>query len=166
MASIRDQVLNAFVARLALIPTWVAELRNRVNFDAGAVPGSVAAVVYPASEQKQFANDQQYDCIYRIAVQITCHDEDADDTLDGNGTAGSANPYRYLDRMVTLAEKAVHTPDDWDVDGEFTRVQILGHDVLDPAPQDDGTPGDPNQREAVLHVNFTFRCQVTNPEVS
>jgi hypothetical protein len=154
VAALRDQILMAFVARLALIPTWVVALRDKVNFD----PGQVRGIVYQVAEEKQFANDQQYDCTLHAGVLITCHDEDADDALDGNGTAGSANPYRYLDRMVTLAEKAVHTPDDWDIDGEFTRVQVLGHDVVD--------PDESLQREAVLHVDFKFRCQVTDPGVS
>jgi hypothetical protein len=155
MASIRDQILRAFVARLAAISAdWKAELRDMLNV-AGA---KVRAVVFAMSEDKAFANTDLYDCTLQVGVHIEVDVVDADDTLDGTGATGSANPFRYLDRMVVLAEKAVHVPDVWDVDPGFTRVLVNGHDVMDPA--------DENSLAAVLRVTFEYRHQVTNPEAS
>lgn len=155
MASLRDQILMGLVDRLAAIsPDWKADLRDVQNV-AGA---KVRAVVFFMSEDKSFANSSLYDCTLQVGVHIEVDAEDADDTLDGTGVAGSANPFRYLDRQVVLAEKAVHAPDVGDVDPGFTRVLVNGHDVQDPT--------DATTFSAVLRITFEYRHQVVDPEAA
>ena len=146
MGSIRDNILTALVSRLATIPGWDAQLRGVENTSATGV----TAVVSFLTEEKQFANNEQYDCSMEVVVWIIGHVEDASVSLD------ASNAYRYLDRLVTLAEKKVHAPDSWGLNPDFTDVRINGHDVRD--PEDESTV------EALLRLTFTYRHQLANPE--
>lgn len=137
MASIRDSILTTLVTRLSSIPGWTSALRSGEN----PITGPVCAIVYPVGETKRLANSQAYDCSYRVEVAIVCRSEDASPSLDGG------NPFRYLDRMLTEAEKRIHAPDSWGMDPAFTDVQIDGHEVLDPT----------EDNELLVRLLLTFR---------
>lgn len=147
MASIRDNILAALVARLATIPLWTAQLRTLQN-DAGAA--KVLAVVAFLTEDKHLATGDQYLASMQVLVWILANGEDADATLD------AGNAYRYLDRLVVLAEKKIHAPDSWGLSPDFTDVQINGHDVNDPSAD--------NQVQAHLRLTFTYRHHYQDPE--
>jgi hypothetical protein len=148
MASIRDQILQALVARLAAVSVdWHVQLRAAVNPDDTK---KVQVVVWQLGEDKTLATTDQYSASLQVRIYIVGHQEDADANLD------AGNAYRYLDRLVVLAEKKIHAPDAWGVDPDFTDVVCNGHDVLDPE-QD-------NQVEALLRLTFTYRHQAANPE--
>lgn len=148
MASIRDTILAALVARLDAIAGWSATLRGTVNTGVGA---SVQAIVYFVSEDKSVAGNDAYDCTMQVVVWIQAAEESASPSTDGG------NPYRYLDRLVTAAEKVVHAPDSWGPAPTFADVEILGHDVLDPS--------EANIFGAFLRLQFRYRHSLTNPEV-
>jgi hypothetical protein len=146
MASIRDGILVALVARLATIPGWSAQLRGVENI--GNVP--ILAVVYPISEDKQLATNEDYQCTLNVGVWITIRIEDASLTLDGG------NSFRYLDRCVTEAEKKIHDPDAWGLEPGFTDVLINGHDV-------DEVDGDETALDAFLRLTFKYRHHYQDP---
>jgi hypothetical protein len=133
------------VARLATLD-WDVQLRGREN--AGDSP--VKAIVFQAGEDKRIENNEAYDATLTITVEITVRAEDADPVVD------EGNAYRYLDRMVVLAEKQMHNPDDWSSVGS-TRNSVDGHDVSD--------PGDENQVSALLRLTFRYRHHFQDPEV-
>ncbi|MBL8752268.1 MAG: hypothetical protein JNK15_03120 [Planctomycetes bacterium] len=146
MATIRDNILNALVARLATIPGWTAQLRGLTN---GAPNATVLAVVCFLTEDKSLATNDQYQASMQVLVWIRGNPENADATLDGG------NAFRYLDRLVALAEQQVHDPDEWGIEPAFTEVQINGHDVLDPAND--------HQVQAELRLTFTYRHHYQDP---
>lgn len=147
MASIRQNILDALVTRLAAISGWSAQLRGSPNSIGSA---AVAAIVAPVSEDKSITTADQYQATLQVLVWIVCNAEDADGVLDGG------NAYRYLDRLVTLAEKAIHDPDEWGLDPAFTDVQIVGHDVSEPTED--------NQVAAQLRLQFRYRHSYQDPE--
>ena len=147
MASLRDVILTALVARLATISGWDAQLRGRENV-AGA---AVQAVVFQLSEDKDLATIDQYLASLQVGVLITAASEDADATID------AGNPFRYLDRQVVLAEKKIHDPDSWGPNPPFTDVAVNGHDVVDPDEE--------NQVRALLRLTFKYRHHFQDPEL-
>lgn len=147
MASIRDNILTALVTRLDAITGWTTQLRGSVNI---AGDNGVVAIVAFVSEDKRLAASTVYTATMQVEVLITGRAEDADATAD------DGNPYRYLDRLVVLAEKAIHTPDSWGVTPDFTDVVVTGHEVLDPSES--------NEVAAVLRLQFTYRHDYQNPE--
>lgn len=146
MASIRDNILGALVTRLNGIAGWNAQLRGSTN----AADSAVHAVVFFVSEEKRLANNESYSATMQVAVFITARAEDASPTVDGG------NAYRYLDRLVVLAEKRIHAPDAWGVTPDFTDVVVNGHDVGDPTEQ--------NEVTALLRLTFTYRHDLDDPE--
>ena len=151
MASILDQILLTLVARLAAIPQWDVQLRTGAN----AADAAVRATVFHISEDKDFANNEFYNCTLRVGVSIIVRMEDADPVLDV-GTDGEPNPYRYFDRMRVLAEKKIHEPDSWGFDPDFTDVKINGHEV--------DNPSEKNELEGLMRLTFTYRHSITSPE--
>jgi hypothetical protein len=147
MASIRDNICNALVARLAAINGWKASLRGASNDNDD---NEVQAVVFFVSEDKRIRGNQHYDATMQVVVMIECRMEDADPVAD------AGNPYRYLDRLVTEAEKTIHSPDAWGLSPDFTDVAIGGHDVSDPTEN--------NTLTALLRVTFNYRHDYQNPE--
>lgn len=146
MASIRDVILGALVARLATIVGWNVQLRgveNRGNF-------AVTAIVYYVGEDKYLATSDQYQATLNVGVEITARMEDADPDLD------AGNPYRYLDRLVAAAESQVHNPDEWGVNPAFSDVQIAGHDVAFPEEGD-------TEVAALLRLTFKYRHHYQDP---
>lgn len=147
MGSIRDNILVALVARLAGINAdWSVQLRASLN----NAEATVQVVVQFISEAKSIANNQTYLATMNVGVLIVARAEDADEHLD------DANPYRYLDRLVTAVEKQIHAPDSWGLDPDFTDVAIIGHDVQDPS--------DDNEVAALLRLSFKYRHDFQNPE--
>lgn len=144
--SIRMSIALALVARLSTIPGWNAQLRSNEN--GGDFP--VIAVVFFEGEAKRIATNDQYLSTMPVSVFITGRLEDADPIVD------EGNPYRYLDRLVTLAEKKIHSPDEWGLNPGFTDVSIEGHEVRD--------PDENNPMHAVLRLSFTYRHNYQNPE--
>lgn len=149
MASIRMQLMTTLVARLATLPGWSVRLRDLEN-ESGT--GAVQCVVYPVSEDKRLATNDSYICTLLVGVEITARGEDASATIDGG------NPFRYLDRLLVLAESQVHQPDLWSSAPGFTDVAVNGHDI-------DQVSGDPTSVEAFLRLTFTYRHSYLSPEV-
>lgn len=149
MASIRMQLMTALVARLATLPGWSARLRDLDN-ESGT--GTVQCVVYPIAEDKRLATSDSYIATLQVGIYIEARSEDASDVTDGG------NPFRYLDRLVVLAESLVHQPDAWTSAPGFTDVVVNGHEL-------DQAEGDPTSVEAFLRLTFTYRHSYLSPEV-
>lgn len=143
--SIRMQIQLALVARLATISGWNAQLRGLGNEGDAAVK----AIVF-ASEDKGLPTNPVYVATLNTFVEITVAPEHADPVLD------LGNPYLYLDRMVVLAERKIHTPDEWEPNPGFTEVLIGGHDTSDPE--------ETNLVQALLRVTFKYRHHFQDPE--
>lgn len=146
MASIRDNFLMALVARLSSLG-WNAQLRADVNVSSDS---PVVAVVVPIGEDKTIANNEHYNADLSVAVWIIARVEDASPTID------AGNPFRYLDRLVVLAEKKLHDPDDWGLSPDYERLIVNGHEVADPSEE--------NQVEALLRLTFRYRHHFQDPE--
>lgn len=154
MASIRWTIMEALRDRLATLTGWDATLRRDVD-TRGKEP--VRATVWHVGEENEFANASSYNVRLEVIVEIEARAADADDTLDGDGTAGSANPYSYLDRMLVEAEKLIHTPDSWGLDPAFTDVTVTGHDVAGPGD------GEVHTVAALLRLTFRYRRSIEDP---
>lgn len=149
MTSIRDNLCNALVARIAAIDTtWDAQLRSTANQTQDGK--QVLAIVAMVNEAKQLAGSDAYSATLNVEVLIVGNAEDADATLD------AGNPFRYLDRLVADVERVVHAPDAWGVDPDYTDVQVTGHTVLDPSED--------NTVAAVLAITFTYRHHYQDPD--
>jgi hypothetical protein len=150
MATIRRNILEALVTRLAAISGWQVSLRTVDNI----TPSSgVVAVVYPVSEDKQLANSAAYLATLQVGVLITARVDELNAVVD------AGNPFLYLDRMVSLAEARIHAPDSWGLAPDFTDVVVNGHEV-------DEVDGDPTSVHAFLRLTFTYRHSITSPEVA
>jgi hypothetical protein len=150
MASIRDQLQTALVARLATISGCTAALRGLQN----DLPASgFSAVVAMLTEDKVLLTSAPalYSCTLQLLIFVTVAIDDAHAVTDGG------NAFRYLDRMVVLVEKTIHAPDAWGPAPLFTDVAVLGHDVSDPS--------DENTLTAEVRVSFTYRHTAEDPEV-
>ena len=145
MGSQRDTLLTTLVTRVNGIDGVTGQLRNSRQ----AVTDAVVAIVYPESEDKQLANSNTYDATFRCVVLVIVREEDADAVTD------DSNPYRYLDRMVMEVERAVHTPDTWGVDPDYTDVLVTGHEVEDPT--------DDNEFVARVFIEFRYRHDYQDP---
>ena len=157
MASIRWTILQALEQRLATLDRWHPTLRrDLVQWPANV---DVLALIYALGESKTLAASNLYDATLTVGVEIFGKTADADDTLDGDGTAGSANPYSYLDRLVVQAEQLIHTPDAWGLDPAFTDVRVEGHDIF---RQEDGQEN--YQVSALLRLTFNYRHSIEDPE--
>lgn len=143
--SIRIRIALEVVARLATLG-WNVQLRDDKGNPADS---KIRAVVFQAGEDKRIENSEQYDSTLTITVEITVRAEDAHPILD------AGNVYVYLDRMVTLAEKKMHDPDDWSLVGS-TRNWVDGHDVSDPSEE--------NTVSALVRLTFKYRHHYQNPE--
>jgi hypothetical protein len=143
MASLRDGILEDLRARLAAIPGWNVQRLNAEQ----TTNAPVVAVVHTLSESKRARDTIFYACSVRVGISIFAQREDASASLD------ASNPVRYLDRLVVLAEKAVHSGP-W---ANETIATLQGHEV---AP-----PGDPNVLEALVTVSFEYRHNFDNPEL-
>lgn len=146
MTSIRMNIALALVTRLAALG-WNVQLRGTEN--AGDSP--IKAVVFQAGEDKTITTTDQYQATLSITVEIAVRSEDASPSLD------ASNAYRYLDRVVVLAEKKIHNPDEWGLNPSFTDVRIDGHDVSD--------PNERNELSALLRLTFKYRHNYQDPEV-
>lgn len=156
MASIRWTILQALEQRLATLAGWHPTLRrDLVQWPADV---DVLALIYALGESKTLASSNLYDATLTVGVEITGKVDDADDTLDGDGTAGSANPYSYLDRLVVQAEQLIHTPDAWGLDPAFTDVRVEGHDIAAP---EEGQ--ETYQVGALLRLTFQYRHSIEDP---
>jgi len=145
VTSIRLNIQLALVARLAALG-WNVQLRAQEN--AGDAP--VKAIVFAPGEDKNITTADQYQATLNVFVEITVRVQDASPVTD------ASNAYRYLDRMVVLAETTIHSPDSWGLNPDFTDVSITGHDV-----------SDPNERaevQALLRLTFRYRHHYQNPE--
>ena len=157
MASIRWTILQALEQRLATLDKWHATLRR----DETAWPPDtdVVALIFALGESKVLAASDLYDATLTVGVEIAARASDADDTLDGDGSTGSANPYSYLDRLVTQAEQLIHTPDSWGLQPAFTDVRVDGHDIATPEAGEEA-----HQVYALLRLTFTYRHSIEDPE--
>lgn len=133
------------MSRLDAISGISAVLRS----DRTNVTQPVVCIVYPDSEDKRLANSNTYDATYRVEVMVIVRQEDADAVTD------AGNPYRYLDRMVTQVEAAVHTPDSWGIDPDYTDVMVTGHEVQDPSED--------NEHAARVFIEFRYRHDYQDP---
>lgn len=155
MASIRWTIMEALRDRLATLGGWTASMRRDVEARGNSL---VRATIWHVGEENTFANATDYDVQLEVLVEIEARAADADDTLDGDGSAGSANPYSYLDRMVVEAEKLIHTPDTWGLQPAFTDVRVTGHDVAGP---EDGE--ELHTVAALLRLTFRYRRSIEDP---
>lgn len=152
MATIRANILKALVTRLEDIPGWNVQLRGAEQ--TGNHP--IAAVVFLLGEDKPTLDSQDYTCRLTVGVEITARVDDASESLD------DGNPFLYIDRLVGLAEKQIHSPDSWGLEPDFTDVRIDGHDVADPPLEHDWMVV-----EALLRLTFTYKHDaVAGPEVA
>lgn len=147
MPSIRITLQQDLVARLGAIAGWTATHRGREN----PVASPVHAIVYPASEDKELATIDTYQCSLRVEVMIVARVENTDATLD------AGNPYFYLDRLVAAAESVLHVPDSWGPAPGFADVRVDGHEVADPTED--------NELVARLFITFKYRHLISNPSL-
>lgn len=143
MTSCRDQIAEELATRLRANSGWTVDRGER----AGTANVPVLAVVYQIGENKTVASTEHYACTLRLGVLLRSGVERASSTLDGG------NAQRYMDRLLTLAEKSVHSST-WPNE---VIVSLEGHEV---AP-----PSETNQIEALLTITFQYRHQFTDPAV-
>lgn len=149
MATIRDSILAALVARLQDgLPGFNVQLRELVN--KGALP---LIVVYYVAEEKDVGGNNAYSCRIGVAIEISAAPEDADDDVDGG------NPFTYLSRLVGQVEALIHSPDAWDPAAGFSDVRIDGHDLADTDDEDLAV-------SALLRLTFTYQHSLLGPEVA
>lgn len=144
MASCRDQIAQELVARLGAISGWTVARGDR-GAPASNVP--VLAMVYQIGENKTVGSTEHYACTLRLGVILRSGIEHASPTVDGG------NGQRYLDRLITLAEQAVHSAD-WP---DQVLQAIEGHEI---AP-----PGESSVLEALVSISFQYRHQFDDPGV-
>lgn len=142
MASLRDAIVAELVTRLSANAGWT--VRARAGEEATNVP--VLAIVSLFGESKRPTDSLFYECTLRVGVLLLVRQADASPTTDGG------NPYRYLDRIVALAEKAIHASE-WP---NVERVQLAGHEVEDPT--DDTTLA------AELNLDIAYRHNINDPD--
>lgn len=142
MASLRDTIARELVARLDVLPGWVAVLRNAEQ----ETNHAVLAIVAILGETKRPRDTLFYVCNLRLGVLIRGRREDADEDLD------DGNPVRYLDRLVVAAERAVHAAP-WPNEEAPT---IVGHTI--------DASDDPNVLEAQLELVVDYRHNLGNPD--
>lgn len=143
MASLRDQIAEAFVARFAALEKVTAYRRDIVT---SMVFDDVLVVVNVLGESKRLEMELFYDCTLRIGVTVVVNREEADPVLDGS------NELRYMDRALAQLEKEVHAtalPTD-------AYAVISGHDVQPPA--------EPNQIAAGLELQVRYRHNYDDPD--
>jgi hypothetical protein len=142
MASLRDGIVEELRARLAAISGWsVQRLSAEQTSNA-----PVVALVHVLSETKRARDTTTYVCTLLAGITLLVQREGASATLD------DGNPLRYLDRMVVLAEKAVHSGP-W---ANETIATLQGHEIA--------APGDENQLEALVRVELIYRHNFNDPE--
>ena len=148
MTPLRMQLLTNLVARLASNAGWNAQLRGKDS----SADAAVRAVVAYDGEDKTIETTLQYHATLQCVVFIIVREDDVDPVLD------DGNIYRYLDRMIAVAEKTIHVPDSWglDVPG-YDDVHINGHDV--------GVPSDSTELTARLSLTFRYRCAFNDPDL-
>ena len=147
MATIRANILQSLVTRLATISGWTVRLRDVENVDSNA---PVIAIVYPIAEDKQFDSSDAYLCTLRVGVLVTARIENADDV-------DSHNPFLYLDRLIAAIEKKVHSPDSWGADPSFSDLEVNGHEV-------DEVEGDPTSVIGFVRLTFRYRHKFQDPD--
>jgi len=145
VTSIRMNIQKALVARLAAL-RWNSQLHGHEN--SGDAP--VKAITFAPTEDKRIETTDQYQATLSVFVEITVRVQDAHPTTD------SGNAYEYLDRMVTLAEKTIHSPDEWGLTPSFSDAAIAGHDTAD--------PNERGEVQALLRLQFKYRHDYQDPE--
>lgn len=146
--SLRDQIMEAIVDELSNLAGWNVQragLRNTAN-------EAVEAVVYLLGEEKDLAssNNDKTLAVLQVGILITVRAEDASPTTD------ASNAFRYLDRMVVLAEKQLVAAD-WSQSPGFTDFQLTGHDVAEPT--------EVNEAKARIRVTVKYRHQFDDPDL-
>lgn len=147
MSTIRDSILLAIAARIQEAQaSWDVQVRDASN--KGTFP---MAVVYFVGEDKRGAGNDSYGCSLPFAIDIHGAPEDATEADDGS------NAFRYLDRLVGMAEAAMHAPDSWGVDPGFTDLVIDGHDVAEISDEDQSV-------SALLRLTVTYQHSLSGPQ--
>lgn len=146
MASIRDQIVEAGVARVvALGNGWEATTRQNRN----PKKGEKLAIFVDQRESKNTDAGWFYDCTLTVMVGVFAYHENADDEL----------VYRYLDGLVADVERAVHLDNNekWGI-AAVTDIQVRGHRKF---------PPDPKSAIAVAEVDLQvrYRHNIGDPDV-
>jgi hypothetical protein len=155
MASIRSRLLDELVARLRGITGWDAQLRGHENNS----EADVRAIVFHFTEDDELAraSPAKYAATLHAGVSIIAAADKADPVLDLDPVTAQVNPYRFLDRLVVLAHKAIHAAPDWVTPG-LTDFSVTGHEVE--------LPSNANEVEATLRLTFTYRHAYADPEAA
>jgi hypothetical protein len=145
MTTIRRTLLTSLVSRLDALNDISAALRGQEN----VVDAPCKAIVWPDSEEKNLSTSSTYLATFRVEVAVIVREEDADPVAD------LGNAYLLLDRRVGQVESAIHTPDSWGSNPQFTDVYVSGHQVIDPSES--------NEFMARVSVVFRYRHDYQNP---
>lgn len=153
MPTIRDQILTELTTRLdSISDDWRADMRGPVN-DTG--DHKVRAHVAMFGESKTLATNLDYQVRANVIVLVIARVEDATAELDADPVTGEPNAYRYLDRRMAEAESAVHTPEQWNVQPDYTDVTI---DAIDFADADDE-----GEVQGIMRLTFNYRHDFQDP---
>lgn len=141
MASLRDQLADELVARIATLPGWVA--KRVAGVETTNVPK--LALVAIADEDKEPESQIFYQCTLRLVVMVRGKQSDVTAT-HGN------NPFRYLDELLAAVEAVVHAPQAWPHEAI---VSLQGHEIVGP---------DENSFvHAALRIVALYRHDFANP---
>lgn len=141
MASLRDELLEHLVSRIAALPGWTA--RRVSGQETTNVPR--LALVVLVDEDKQPRDTWHYECRANVLVLVRGRQEDA-------GEEHGGNPLRYLDELVAQIEDVVHGPVTWP---QEAIVSLQGHEVLGP---DEG-----NGVHAAVQLLIQYRHDFSSP---
>lgn len=156
MASIRSLLLDEVVARLGTISGWDVQLRAAENHS----EADVRALAYAFTEQSDYESSSPalYSEELLVKVSIIAAADKADPDLDRgpeSQTPNPPNPYRFLDRLIVLAHKALHESETWETVG-FEDFRVLSIDIE--------LPSNSNEVEATMILSFKFRHAAKDPE--
>lgn len=142
MASLRDQLVDALVTRIAGLAGWTARrVAGREVLNAPKL-----ALVTIVDEDKEPESQLFYQCTLHVLVMIRGRQEDA------TALAHGSNPFRYLDELVAQVEGVVHTPQAWPHEAI---VSLQGHEILGPDEE--------NGLHASLRLVIEYRHNFADP---
>jgi hypothetical protein len=146
-STIRWQILEALVVRLAAIDGFVAGLRSQVNEQES---NGIVATVFFVGEDKKPDTATTYLSTMTVGVEVVV---DQTAAIEADGT----NLYATLDRALSCVEQIVHAPDSWGLDDDFTDVSIVSTEASD--PRDELTLA------GAVRLQFRYRHSIEGPQL-